>query len=859
MDQLINLAKNVWPIGSAVLAGLVLGLFLLTQFPSLKLLVSTIYRFFGGTAKWFRRKSLETEVEGTMNSFSKSFNQDYAFDFLPECEVQWVTSGNQERLLRPGKAIIKLSFSRDDHDLNFYNAALAYVETGLLPDTRPFLAHSTARGIDLVMIRMLLTQSRRNAIRIFNQKFVEQDEETRAAYLRLEESDKESLFRQLLLPELHLFGQAVAQKTPNPAIQTETERFIDWFHELATRPAGELTKLSFESENIKVGVILVADPETFDRFGIKPYLRRANLYASRDYQCIYILARGQRRADIAARVGRELSNAGGYSPLNKRTVTTMHKGVEAYLITCIALKPDLVAMATRAWDRLEQDFQASKTVSATVEHVTEDTVRVDVYGLKFDLTRDRLSSVKIGAAFFFFERDQELELFITACKRPEHQAELSNCDTATDPKKIVELVEQSTGQLVSAKVDGVVRARDIEVGWWLTARLPDRSIKAFLPRRNATYSRFISLEEKFPVGCELQVVIEKFDFDHGRLTCRIPELVDPWDPAPDLRNGSKVGAVVRQITENHATCEIAEGLEARLFHEELTWDTPEANRIKMRELEVSQPIDAMILRFDADRQHISISAKRLTTSEVERFFNAQFNSPVEVNVETVGRFGASVIFPDVGFKGQLNIRDMIWGYCERLSDYLHPGKIIKVKCLAYDASSDSIHVGIKQLEENEFTLFREGHEATKSVWCEVIGTTSQSVRVRIGFEAHQTFGYIHRSEASSLFFVDDALAKHLFRIGDFYHCRVKRFDAENSLVELSRKAHLAAELEKLRYDGATFGARIAYVRGGAFAYGDKVEGRIVDGIDNYRKQTRNVEVMIVRKGNSARDVEVSVT
>jgi ribosomal protein S1 len=232
---------------------------------------------------------------------------------------------------------------------------------------------------------------------------------------------------------------------------------------------------------------------------------------------------------------------------------------------------------------------------------------------------------------------------------------------------------------------------------------------------------------------------------------------------------------------------------------------------------------------------------------------------VEVNIESVGRFGASVIFPDVGFKGELNIRDIIWGYCERLSDHLHSGQMVRVKCLAYNAGSDSIQVGIKQLEQNEFTLFQQQHDSTKALWCEVIGMTGQSVRVRIGFGTHQTFGYIHRSEASSLLFVDDALAKHLFRVGDFYHCRVKRFDAENSLVELSRKAYLVAELQNLRYDGGAFGARIAYAKGGAFAYGDKVEGRIVDGIDRNRKQPTNVDVMIVRKGNSARDVEVSVT
>src|SRR5438105_1700829 len=122
MDALIR----ALPFGGLLLVGAILGALLLIHFPSTKLFFSWCFRSVGRTAKWFRRKSIETELEGTMNSFSRSLNRDFAFTILPDCEVQWVTAANQVKVLQPGKAIIKLSFSGEDHDLNFYNAAHAF-------------------------------------------------------------------------------------------------------------------------------------------------------------------------------------------------------------------------------------------------------------------------------------------------------------------------------------------------------------------------------------------------------------------------------------------------------------------------------------------------------------------------------------------------------------------------------------------------------------------------------------------------------------------------------------------------------------------------------------------------------------
>ena len=171
MEQiLIDLLKSAFKVGGTLLVSIIIVLFLLGQFPHLKLLVSFVLRWFGGVGKWVRRRALETEIEGAVNSFSKSFNRNYSFELMPECDVQWVTARNQCTVLRPGKAIVKLSFSRHDHDLNFYNAAQAYVETGLLPEARPFLVRATAKGIDLLMVRTLILQGKKRSLTNFQQQ-----------------------------------------------------------------------------------------------------------------------------------------------------------------------------------------------------------------------------------------------------------------------------------------------------------------------------------------------------------------------------------------------------------------------------------------------------------------------------------------------------------------------------------------------------------------------------------------------------------------------------------------------------------------------------------------------------------------
>lgn len=110
---------------------------------------------------------------------------------------------------------------------------------------------------------------------------------------------------------------------------------------------------------------------------------------------------------------------------------------------------------------------------------------------------------------------------------------------------------------------------------------------------------------------------------------------------------------------------------------------------------------------------------------------------------------------------------------------------------------------------------------------------------------------------SGVFFVDEKIARHLFRVGESYHCAVKRFHTDNELIELSRKQYLATRLDQLKY-GQTFQARTVFTSRGVFAYGDQVEGKIVSKVDINKKRSSTIEVMVGRKGRSPRDVELSI-
>ena len=145
----------------------------------------------------------------------------------------------------------------------------------LLDKAKPFLNKLTSQAIDLIMTRDLIKSRNRIVLSIFNQKLKEENERCKQAYYQLEEIEQEGLFKRLLLQELYFFGETIGEKSPKKSHEDEADRFIDWVYDIATREEGEKSDLSYESDNIRAAIMLVASEETFNKWGIEAYIRRA--------------------------------------------------------------------------------------------------------------------------------------------------------------------------------------------------------------------------------------------------------------------------------------------------------------------------------------------------------------------------------------------------------------------------------------------------------------------------------------------------------------------------------------------------------------------------------------------------------
>lgn len=212
-------------LGFGIPVAFVLGICVVVQYPRF---VGACLRAFSYLGPWVKRKSLATELQGSVNAFVGHFNSNYDSSVLPECRIEWVNDKNVQNFLGSGKALIKLSFSKDDRDLNYYNAAYSFIQTGFLPQTKPFLYKITSAALDLLVTKTFLLGYWRPALRIFNSRFGEQDDKIKALFTKLEETDEGGLFSNLFVQELHYFGEVVGSKSPSQNHSDETERFLVW-------------------------------------------------------------------------------------------------------------------------------------------------------------------------------------------------------------------------------------------------------------------------------------------------------------------------------------------------------------------------------------------------------------------------------------------------------------------------------------------------------------------------------------------------------------------------------------------------------------------------------------------------------
>ncbi len=861
MSSISEIVQLFMYLGISVTAIALALIFALMLYPKVKIILSDILKIFGWVNKWFRKRSVELDIEGSINSFTHHFNSEVIEPFLPDCIVQWVSEENQSTVLEPGKAIVRVSFKGHDKNLNYYNATYSFVQTALLNQTKPFLRNNISNAIDLLVTKIILKGSRRPALTIFNNKFRDISDDYKETFFKLEETDREGLFKRILLQEYHFLGETIGDKSPDQSIEEETENFFEWFYSLATRELDEQTVLYYEAEHIRVGVVLVASDETYQLHGRDPYLRRANIYASKGFESIYFLSRGRRKGKILKDIVKELESTGCFSILTRHPdVKIKEKHDEApKIISCIALRPDITTIVQKAWSRMQKAYDEKKTVKVTIESVTKDSIDVDAYGLRASIPRSSLSSLSIADARQYFREYTDLSVKVVNIDPINNDLELSNIDTDTDPQKYIETLEEKLKDTPSvAKVEAILDHGGYEFG--MIAKIAGVTIGCYIPRLKATKSRFISLSKKYPIGAEVRIIPLSYNTTHARFECSIDELEDPWSNINQYQVNNQIETIIRQITERYIICELEEGLEGRIYVEELSWQSIDKNLENIKEFKVGEKIKVKVVHINTEKKYIILSVKRLANSPTEDYCTANKGKIVEATIQSVSSWGATVLLGEDNYEGNLHISEILWGYCDNIYNHINKGRIIEVKIMEYDPRYNRISVSKKQTVRNDYKEFEAKHKMGDDVIGTIKSLENDRFSVEIKFSDNMIAqAYIHCSELSNILFIDENIIASILKIGKEYTFIIKRIYDDIQVIELSRGQLFLKNYDKLEYGKEYSGRYISSSKGAKnIIQTDKYEGNIVASKFLQKKLLGDVKVIIARKDDTTKMVEFQV-
>jgi len=787
-----------------------------------KIVLADIAAFFGWAGKGVRKYSVEQEYQGTINSIIQDYNQNFENPILPKCKIEWVTAENQRNILKENEAIICLSFDKKDHNLNFYNATLNFVQTALIAKAKDYLNKHSSKAIDLLTTHIILRNNRKDVLITFRKKLTEFDDETKKEFETLTPTNDKGLFLNILLPEFHFYGELIDTLPPSSDYNIEANRLFQWFKELATREFDERTNLKYVSKNLKVGVILVGKDETWESQGAAAYTKWADYYATENYNSVYVLARGSNGYERATKITKILTHSKGFDQINKNPkIKCVSAEGQEYIVTCYSLRPNKATIAYLAWESFKEHNANESIVPAIVDSVQKETIVVNVFGLKLDLANNLLSDIEISDARKVFKVEDELYLNITELDSDKQHIVLSNKGTVSDPKHFIDAVLNANKvYLCRVKQIGVDK-QGLQSG--LRVSTPELNNLIYIPKYNATSSRFLDLTVKFPIGTELNVVIVKYTSFSSNFVGYLESLVDPWESNSfkKIQPNDILSVTVKQINEFSVICEIQEGLECCFSRQEISWKQEECNTSKFK---VDDKVEVKVISIDSDKKKIFVSKKRLFKTPELEYFDANYYKIVEVEItKVVPDNGLAIKYPGSTKTGFIHWFEICYGSVGKFENLYKQGDVIKAVVSEFDADKNSLKFSIKRQYPHQFDDWAAAINENELVKGKVIGYFENSAQIELTQNGFTVQAYILRKFVSNFAFVEkDDLLLYLIEGESFNFC-ILEINKDRQTISLTRTKYLEQSV-KPNY-GETVNVRYVkenHLKG--YFYSDELEG-----------------------------------
>ena len=289
--------------------------------------------------------------------------------------------------------------------------------------------------------------------------------------------------------------------------------------------------------------------------------------------------------------------------------------------------------------------------------------------------------------------------------------------------------------------------------------------------------------EILTIGDELEVKILKFDREKSRVSLGLKQLgEDPWqDLVRRYPIKTHLFGKVSNLTDYGCFVEIEDGVEGLVHVSEMDWTNKNVNPSKV--VTLGQEVEVMILDIDADRRRISLGMKQCKDNPWDEFaksFNK--NDRVKGNIKSITDFGIFIGL-EGGIDGLVHLSDISWSVSgeDAIRDF-KKGDEVEAIVLAVDPDRERISLGIKQLNQDPFSVFFSEHPKGSVVSGVITEVTPKMAKIEL---AEGIEGILRASEISRDRVED---ASTILKVGEKIDAKFMGMDRKTRVINLSIKA-----------------------------------------------------------------------
>lgn len=439
------------------------------------------------------------------------------------------------------------------------------------------------------------------------------------------------------------------------------------------------------------------------------------------------------------------------------------------------------AKRIKLWQSLEIAMNAKEAVTGVVTGSVKGGLTVDIGVVKAFLPGSLIDTHPVKD--FSYLIGQEVEVIVIKMDEVRNNVVISRKAVMqeanfADRETLLKTLEKGV------EIEGVVKnladyGAFVDLG----------GIDGLLHITDISWQRVNHPSEKLNIGDKIKVKVLSCDKENMRVSLGLKQLTaSPWDNISDrLPLGKKVSGTVSNLTDYGAFVRIEEGVEGLVHVSEMDWTNANARPSKF--VKLGQEVDVVVLDVQESKHRISLSMKQAQENPWEAF-EATHNKgdKINVNVKSITDFGLFVGLPG-GIDGLVHLADISWEKlpADELVSTYSKGQEFDVVILNIDAEKERISLGVKQLDEDDFTSYIALNKKGTIVKVVVAEVDAKGAVVTL---ADGVSGYLKAGEISENR-VNDAAT--VLKVGDEVEVAIVNIDRKYRNISVSIKAKDSAE------------------------------------------------------------------